>query len=232
MLGQILVAILTVAVVVMVGVDLVRTGNEDLSGQHDGWGDEIQPRTVGGTRGDRTGVSVPEPFGTGVPAGGRNAGLGQHPGRMDPAAVDLQPARTGSLMGQGSSTERDGVSPAHGSRHVRSRLQLMVLIPAAAVTVIALCVVGLAYFLSGARINAPDGAVRMGAVLWAVVIIVVMITVLVLAVLATISTGRSVLQPLYRLRSRAIALADGRPSDAAPADVASPDEIGDIARAI
>ncbi|MGH3172903.1 MAG: HAMP domain-containing protein, partial [Streptosporangiaceae bacterium] len=107
----------------------------------------------------------------------------------------------------------------------------MVLIPAAAVTVIALCVVGLAYFMSGARIYAPDGAVRVGAVLWTVAMIVVMITVLVLAVWATISTGRSVLQPLYRLRSRAIALADGRPSDAAPADVASPDEIGDIARA-
>ena len=150
---------------------------------------------------------------------------------MDPAAADLQPSRTGSPMGQGSSTERDEVPPAHGSRHVRSRLQLMVLIPAAAVTVIAFCIVGLAYFLSGTRIYAPDGAVRIGAVLWAVVIVVVMITVLVLAARATIGTARSVLQPLYRLRSRAMALADGRPSDAAPADVASPDEIGDIARA-
>ena len=67
--------------------------------------------------------------------------------------------------------------------------------------------------------------------LWAVAIVIVMIIVLVLAVWATIGTARSVLQPLYRLRSRAMALADGRPSDAAPADVASPDEIGDIARA-
>ena len=150
---------------------------------------------------------------------------------MDPAAADLQPARTGSPRGQSSSTERDGVHPAHGSRHVRSRLQLMVVIPAAAVTVIALCVVGLAYFLSGARIYAPDGSVRVGAILWAVAIVIVMITVLVLAVWATIGTARSVLQPLYRLRSRAMAPADGRPSDAAPADLASPDEIGDIARA-
>jgi signal transduction histidine kinase len=232
MLAQILVAILTVAVVVTVGVDLLRSGNEELSGQHDGWGDEIQARTVGGTRGDRTGVSFQEPFGTGIPAAGRSVGLGQHPGRTDPAAVDLQPARTGSLRGQGSSAERDEVPHGHGSRHVRSRLQLMVLIPAAAVTVIALCIVGLVYFMSGARIYAPDGAVRVGAVLWTVVIIVVMITVLVLAVWATISTGRSVLQPLYRLRSRAIALAEGRPSDAAPADVASPDEIADTARAV
>ena len=75
---------------------------------------------------------------------------------------------------------------------------------------------------------APSGS---GAILWAVAIIIVMITVLVLAAWATIGTARSVLQPLYRLRSRAMALAGGRPSDAAPADVASPDEIGDIARA-
>ena len=66
MLAQILVAILTVAVVVMVGVDLVRTGNEDPSGLHDGWGD------------DRTGVPRQEPFGTGIP------GRGDSPGRAEP----------------------------------------------------------------------------------------------------------------------------------------------------
>ena len=134
-------------------------------------------------------------------------------------------------MGQSPSTERDGAPRAQGNRLVRSRLQLMVVIPVAAVTVIALCAVGLAYFLSGARIYASNGSARISAILWAVAIIVVMITVLVLAVWATIGTARSVLQPLYRLRSRAMALADGRPSDAVPADVASPDEIGDIARA-
>ena len=107
----------------------------------------------------------------------------------------------------------------------------MVAIPVAAVTVIALCIVGLAYFLSDARIYGPDGSVRVGSILWAVAIVIVMITVLVLAAWATIGTARSVLQPLYRLRSRAMALAGGRPSDAPPADVTSPDEIGDIARA-
>ena len=228
MLAQILVVILIVAVAGMVGADLVRTKTEDPSVQPDGAGYEVRPTTIGGTRGDRTGAS----YGTGIPAAGQDAGLGRQPGHADRSAADLQPPRAASPIGQGLPTQRDGVPPAHDSRHVRSRLQLMVLIPAAAVTVIALCVVGLTYFLSGARMYAPDGAVRIGAVLWAVAIIVVMITVLVLAVLATISIGRSVLQPLYRLRSRAIALADGRPSDAAPADVTSPDEIGDIARAV
>jgi len=87
------------------------------------------------------------------------------------------------------------------------------------------------YFLSDARIYAPDGSVRVGSILWAVAIVIVMITVVVLAVWAMISTASSVLQPLYRLRSRAMAQADGRPSDLPPDDVASPDEIGDIARA-
>lgn len=228
MLAQIFVAILIVAVAVMVGADLVRTKTDDPLGQSDGTGYEVRPTTMGGTRGDRTGAS----YGTGIPAAAQDAGVGWHPGHADRSAADFQPPRTASPVGQGLPTQRDGVAPAQASRHVRSRLELMVLIPAAAVAVIALCVVGLTYFLSGARIYAPNGAVRIGAVLWAVAIIVVMITVVVLAVLATIGIGRSVLQPLYRVRSRAIALADGRPSDAAPADVASPDEIGDIARAV
>ena len=108
----------------------------------------------------------------------------------------------------------------------------MVVIPVAAVSIVALCIVGLVYFLSDARIHAPDGSVRVGSILWAVAMVIVMITVVVLALWATVSTASSVLQPLYRLRSRAMALADGRPSDTAPADVASPDEIGDIARAV
>ena len=234
MLVQILVAILIVAVAVMVATDFVRTKSEDPSGQSDGSGYEVHPRSIGGTRGDRTGAS----YGTAIPAAipaaghdvGHDAGVGRRPGRVDPSAADFQPPRASSPVGQSPSTERDGVPRAQGNRYVRSRLQLMVVIPVAAVTVIALCVVGLVYFLSGARIYAPDGSVR--AILWSVAIIVVMITVLVLAVWATIGTARSVLQPLYRLRSRAVALADGRPSDAVPADSASRDEIGDIERAL
>lgn len=226
MLAQILVAILIVAVAIMVGTDLVRTKADDPTGQHEGSGYEIRPRTVGGPRADRTGAS----FGTGLPAG-HDAGLGRRPGGVDPSAADFQPPRASSPVAQGSSAEPAAVPPAQGSRHVRSRLQQMVVIPVAAVAVIALCIVGLTYFLSDARIYASDGSVRVGTILWAVVIVVVMITVAVLAVWFTIGTARSVLQPLYRLRSRAMALADGRLSDVPPADVASQDEIGDIARA-
>jgi signal transduction histidine kinase len=233
MLAQILVAILIVAVAAMVAADLIKTKTEDPAVQHEGSGYEARPRTVGGPRGDHTGAS----FGTGIPAAGmptagHDVGLGRRPGDVDPPAADFQPSRAGSPVAQGSSAERVAeVPPAQSNRHVRSRLQLMVVIPVAAVAVIALCIVGLTYFLSDARIYAPDGAVRVGAILWAVVIVIVMITVVVLAAWATIGTARSVLQPLYRLRSRAMALADGRLSDVPPADVASPDEIGDIARA-
>ena len=73
-----------------------------------------------------------------------------------------------------------------------------------------------------------------------------MIVVLVLAAWFTIVTARSVLQPLYRLRARALEAAGGRrpdaarhgenegqsaPSDRESVDVDSPDEIGDVARA-
>ena len=171
---------------------------------------------TGDAGGDRTGASFLEPFGTGIAAAGHDVGVGWHAGRTDPSAADYQPSRTGSPPGQSSSTRRNGVPGVHSNRHVRSRLQLMVVIPVAAVTVIALCVVGMADFLSGTQIYAPDGSVRVGAVMWAVAIGVVMIIVLVLAVRATIGTARSVLQPLYRLRSRALALADGRPSERRP----------------
>lgn len=223
MLAQILVAILIAAVAVMVAVDLVRTKTDDPTGQHEGSGYEVRPRALGGY----TGAS----FGTGIPAAGQDVGVGQHPGGVDPSVAAYQPPRGGSPVAQASSTERGTVPPAQGNRHVRSRLRMMVVIPAAAAAAVALCIVGLAYFLSDAQIYAPDGSVRVGSILWAVAIVIVMITVVVLAVWATISTAGSVLQPLYRLRSRAMALADGQPSDVPPADVASPDEIGDIARA-
>jgi signal transduction histidine kinase len=225
MLTQILVAILIVGVAVMVGVDLVRTKTDEPSGHPDGLGYEVRTQTVGG---DRAGA----PLGPTIPAAGHDVGLGPRSRRANPPAAGFQPTRADSSVGLSSSVERDGMPSAHGNRHVRSRLRRMVVIPVAAVIVVALCLVGLVYFLSDARIHAPDGSVRVGSILWAVAMVVVVIAGSVLAVWATIGTANSVLQPLYRLRSRAMALADGRLSDAAPADVASPDEIGDIARAV
>src|SRR4051794_22710755 len=110
MLGQILVAILIVAVAVMVGADLVRTKTEDPSVQPDGAGYDVRPTTIGGTRGARGGAS----YGTGIPAAGQDAGLSRHPGHADRSAADRQPPRTASPIGQGLPTQRDGVPSAHG----------------------------------------------------------------------------------------------------------------------
>jgi len=228
MLTQILLVVLAGAVAVMVSVDIARTKTDDLSGQPDGSGYEVRPTAVGSTRGDRAATS----FGAGAPAAGYDVGPGQRPGGAPLPATGFRPSRSGSPVTQHSSAEQGAMPTAQASRHVRSRLQLMVLIPVVAVAVIALCIVGLVYFLGSARIYAPDGSVRVGSILWAVVLVVVMVTVLVLAVWVTIGTARSVLRPLDRLRSRAMALADGRTSDEVPADAASPDEIGDIARAV
>ena len=234
MLAQILVVILSVTVVAVVVVDFARTNSEDLLGHHDGSGYEVRPMVIGGTRGDHTGAPFPEPFGDDTPAAGHDVGLGQRPGRMGPSAADFQPSRAGSPLGQGPSAtpdtlsrEPDRVSREQSRRHVRSRLQLLVIIPAVAVAVVVACVIGLVGALSSTRTNSPGNQ----AVAWAVVLGVVMIVVLLLAARATIGTARSVLQPLYRLRGRALGLADGGASDEAPADLASPDEIGDIARA-
>src|SRR5262245_46933415 len=134
MLAQILVAILIVAVAVMVAVDLVRTKTDDPTGQHEGSAYEVRPRAVGG----HTGAS----FGTGIPAAGQDVGPAQRPGGVDPSVAAYQPPRADSPVAQASSTERATVPPAQGNRHVRSRLRTMVAIPAAAVAVVALCIVG------------------------------------------------------------------------------------------
>ena len=131
--------------------------------------------------------------------------------------------------------------------HVRSRLLLLVIIPAAAVTAVAFCVVRIAGILQGAPIHSPSGSVRDRAILSALAVGVVVIIVLVLASWSAIVVARSVLQPLYRLRAGALEVAgvrlpdevrrvrenngEGEPSDFEPIDVDSTDEIGEVARA-
>jgi signal transduction histidine kinase len=229
MLTQIFVAILIVMVAFMVARDLAMTKSEHFLGHLDGSGRETLPGTAGDTHGDRAGVSFREPFRTTAPTAGYN--VGRHPEPIGPPA-GIEPARTSSPSGQSSSAGQDMVPAANGNQHVRSRLRQLVIIPAAASAVIALCVVGLADVLQGTGINSSSSSARDEAILGAVVLGVVIVVVLVLAVRATIAIARSVLQPLYRLRARALALAAGRPSDPPPADVASPDEMGDIARAL
>jgi signal transduction histidine kinase len=180
------------------------------------------------TRGGRT-----EAFFLPEPAVVHDAGPTMRPEGINRAAGGHQHLRTGT-------------SPVHKrSRRglkdwpVRSRLLLLVVIPAVAVTAVAFCVVGIASNLQGAPILSPSGD---RAILSALAIIV-----LALASWFTIFAARSVLQPLHRLRVGALEVtgvrlpdalrrirasnAAGEPSDMEPIDVDSSDEIGDVARA-
>src|SRR5215470_5563084 len=98
MLAQLLVAILIVAVAVVVAVDLVRTKNDDPTGQHEGSGYEVRPRAVG----SHTGAS----FGTGIPAAGQDVGPGQRFEGVDPSVAAYQPPRARSPVAQASPAER------------------------------------------------------------------------------------------------------------------------------
>jgi signal transduction histidine kinase len=110
--------------------------------------------------------------------------------------------------------------PETGRHHVRSRLALLALVPAVAVAVIALCVARIAAS-SSHHSGASASAVGFG---------VAAAVVFVVAVWLTVVTARSVLRPLYRLRTQALEAASGRPPATGAHEHAS-DEIGDISRA-
>jgi signal transduction histidine kinase len=242
MLTEILVAVLVVAVSVLVVTDSARTKTDSSLGHADGLEHDAWPRITGDTRGGHTGMFLREPAGTPVPDAVRDADPARRPESMSPPVDGYQPSRTHA------SAAPSGARSELRNRHVRSRLLLLVTIPAVAVAVVAFCVSGLTDILQGTRIHSPSSSTRDGAILSALAIGVVMIVVLVLAAWFTIVMARSVLRPLYRLRARALEAvgsrrpdADGRvsesdgqnaPSDGESVDVDSPDEIGDVARAV
>ena len=238
MLSEILVGVLVVAVAVLVVMDAVRTKSDSSLEHADGLEHDAWPRIAGDTRAGHTGMFLREHPGTPMPDAARDADAARRAETVSPPVGGYQHSRAGA------SAAPSGDRRELKNRHVRSRLLLLVTIPAVAVAVIALCVVGLADILQGTRIHSPSGSARDGAILSAFAIGVVMLGVLVLAAWFTIVTARSVLQPLYRLRVRALEVASGRrpdavgrmsenvPSDRESVDVDSPDEIGDVARAV
>ena len=235
MLAEILLGALVLTVAFLVAVDFSRTKGETPHGHADGSPPDVRPRMTGDTRGRRTEALLQEP------ADAHNAGPTRGPESISPPVGGYQHSPThASAAPSGARSEQN--------RHVRSRLLLLVTVPAVAVAVIAFCVSGLTDILQGTRINSPSGSARDGAILSAVAIGIVMIVVLVLAAWFTTVTARSVLRPLYRLRVRALEAVGSRrpdaasrvseidgenaPSDRESVDVDSPDEIGDVARAV
>ena len=185
---------------------------------------------VGDTRSGRTEAFLQEPVAV------HDADPTRRPENISSPAAGHQHSRTGQTVHKGPRRELRNWD-------VRSRLLLLVIIPAVAVTVVAVCVVRIADILRGA----PSSSVGDRAILSALVLGVVVIVVLALAFWSTIVAARSVLQPLHRLQAGAREMAgirlpdavrrirenngEGVPSDLEPIDVDSSDEIGEIARA-
>ncbi len=158
------------------------------------------------------------------------AGRGRTPDVFtDSGGPAASPSADGTQQLSAAQSSPDATArPETGRRHVRSRLLLLAVVPAVAVAIVALCV---------ARIIATSshhsGASVFGYAVAAVVVFLV-------AVWITVMTARSVLRPLYRLRTQALEAAGGRPPAVDPrvgeiggqgAREHAGDEIGDIARA-
>ncbi len=231
MLSEIFLTVLVLVVGFLVAVDFARTNSESSLGHADGSPHDVRPRMVGDTRAGRTEAFLREP------AVAHDAGPTRHPESIGPSADNQQYSRTGP-------------SPVHKrSRRglkdwpVRSRLLLLVIIPAVAVTAVAFCVVRIADILRAAPTHSPNAR----AILSALAIGVVVIIVLALASWFTMLVARSVLHPLHRLRTGALEMSavrlpdavsrmrenngEGVPSDVEPIHVDSSDEIGEVARA-
>ena len=247
MLLEILLGALVIAVAILVVLDVFRTRGEGTHGSADAPHD-ARPRLAGASRDGRPEALIREPVGTGIPAAA--AGISS-------AAHDVGPSwRPESVSSPVGAPQRSGpdapAGPPRSRRelnnwHVRSRLLLLVIIPAVAVALAAYCVVRLDHALQGAQINSPVSSVRAGAVVSALVSAVALVIIVALAAWFVIVVARSVLRPLYRLRVGALEMAADRrlntarrasenngeigSADVAPIDVDSADELGEIARA-
>ena len=235
MLAEIFLVALVLAVALLVTGDVAKAKNESLYGHADGPDYDAQPNIIGAPRGSGAEALPREPAGTGIPAV-HDAEPTRRPENITPSAGGHQSPRTVPPPVHGRSRRELKDWP------VRSRLLLLVSIPAVAVTAVAFCVVRLVDTLQGAPIHSQSSSVRDRAILVALAIIV-----LALASWFTAVVVRSVLQPLYRLRVGALEIAgvglpdavrrinesngESLPSDMEPIDVDSSDEIGEVARA-
>ncbi len=240
MLVEILLIALVLAVALLVTGDVIKAKNESLYGHADGPDYDAEPKIAGAARGSRAEGFPREPARTGIPAV-QDADPTWRPENITMPAGGRQPPGTVPAPAHKRSRRELKDWP------VRSRLLLLVIIPAVAVAVAAFCVVGLADILPGAPIHSQSSSVRDRAILSAIALGVAVISALALASWSAIVVARSVLQPLHRLRVGALEFAGvGLPdairrinesngesprSDVKPIDVDSSDEIGEVARA-
>ena len=248
MLLELLLGALVLAVAFLVVLDVFRTRDEGTHGSADVPHD-ARPKLAGASRDGRPEALIREPVGTGVPA---TAAAGISAAAHD-AGPTWRPETVSSPVGAPPRPDPDAPAGPPRSRrelknwHLRSRLLLLVVIPAVAVAVAAFCVVRLDDALQGTQINSPVSSVRAGAVVSAIVSAVALVIIVALAAWLVIVMARSVLWPLYRLRVGALEMAADRrlntarrasenngetgSANVAPIDVDSADELGEIARA-
>jgi HAMP domain-containing protein len=231
MLIEILLGAVVVAVAVLVAMDMSRVKSEGPHEYADGSAHDARPAVIGATRGGSTEAFIPEPAETRTPAAAYDVGPTRRAESISPSARGYEPSRIGRSAG------RERSSRGLKNWHVRSRLLLLVVIPTITVTVVAFCIVRIASALHGT----PTHSAILSALTVGIVVIIVV------ASWSTVAVARSVLKPLHRLEVGAREVtgarlsdairrvgetnAEGVPSDLAPVDVDSSDEIGEVARA-
>jgi signal transduction histidine kinase len=266
MLAEILFVILVLAVGTLMVVDVIRTRGESTHGHPEGAPYGARPGTSDASRGGYPQTLPREPAGSAIPAATGTAmptGTGMPARAPIPAGTatavaagsglaadrDATPARrpeiTSVSAGAGQqpravpSPAQDTPVPGPKSGSLRTRLMLLVIIPAVAVTAVAFCIVRIASLLRS-LMPGNDEAILSVLTIGAAVILIA-------ASWAVIAIARSVLQPLHKLRAATLEVAgDGLPyavrrmreanggpvsSGLKPVDVDAPGEIGEIARA-
>jgi HAMP domain len=234
MLVEILLALLVVAVILLMAVDLARAPSELPQGPAPDAGQDLvrAPGPIG------TGAFRREAAGAGTATAAPDAGRpGQRPGAdvTAPPAVTRPPSHPGRVPAGGS---------GGGLRNwpIRSRLLLLVAIPT--VTAVAFGIILIVSSLRRPSFNPVTGVASGGPVMSAPVAGAVVVIVLALAVLLTIVVARSMIQPLSRLQAGALRVTRLLPAevgrinededvrlDVEPIGVDSADEIGVVARA-
>ncbi len=242
MIIEIVLAVMVLAVALLVMGDVVKTTKSYSSHEYaDGLAYDDRPQLIRAPRGHRAGEFPQPPAGTGIPVA--------HD--VDPArrAENVSPPAGPQHSGATSAERPEKSGPALQNWLVRSRLMLLVIIPAVAVAVAAFCVVRMANTLQSAQIDSSINSVRDRAIVSALVAGVAAVIVLALAGWFAFVAARSVLRPLRRLQAGALEVTgagrsdevrrvnesannnEGVPSEVEPINVDSADEIGDIARA-
>jgi signal transduction histidine kinase len=210
MLGEIFFVLLVLFVATLMVVDVVRTPSESPHGQADRPAYGAERTVIASSRGPEAVAFSSELAGsvTTVPP-------------LDP------PRRPESISPPPGSEPRPGTEPAYressGGRRpssdARSRVALLVIIPAVTAAVVALCVVRIVALLNSTSIHSRNSSVHDSAVVSVILASAVLVIVLALGLWATIRAARSVLRPWQGLQAGGLQEAGSSHETGAPATV-------------